>query len=71
MSILSVIVFNITAYTFWLWPFVFLYGLLKLRQFPPKERKSKSFLCWFFITGAALFLVSMIPDTIAMYDGRW
>lgn len=63
----------VSAYTFFLWPFVFLYVVLKMTDMVRNgEREMKAFSKYFFLAGLSLLFLLETPSTISMLlEGFW
>lgn len=57
----------VSAYTFFVWPFVFLYVVLKIVDMGRNgERETKAFYKYFFLAGLSLLFLLETPATISM-----
>ncbi len=63
----------VSAYTFFLWPFVFLYAVLKMTDMVRNgERETKAFFKYFFLAGLSLLFLLETPSTIStLLEGFW
>lgn len=61
----------VSAYTFFIWPFVFLYVVLKMTDMVRNgERETKAFYKYFFLAGISLLFLLETPATISMLSER-
>ena len=66
MKILAFIAAGLTGinlYTFWVWPFIFVFAVMRLLLMSKTERKPYFYL---FLAGIALLFMLTTPETVSL-----